>query len=228
MIGPTTVRSLHPVLQSETETPAYKRAREVVRKYGAAAVGHLAPLADDNRWFVQRNAAVLLGSTRSADAVAPLQSLLRRSDARVLRQAVAALAGIDDPAAARAIHTVLRAATGENRAAVVEALVAERDPRVVPMLARILTESDPFGEDHDTILGALDAVRQLANEQAVAPIVTLMKKKKFFQRKKARAFKTASVEALVAIGTPKAKAALDEAAKTGDGLLKTIVRSARP
>jgi HEAT repeat protein len=228
MIGPTTVRSLLPVLQSESETPAYKRAREVVRKYGAAAVGHLAPLADDDRWFVQRNAAALLGGTRSADAVGPLQSLLRRSDARVLRQAVAALAGIADPAAARAIHTVLRAATGESRAAVVEALVAERDPRVVPMLARILSESDPFGEDHDTILGALDAVRQLAHEQAVVPIVTLMKKKKFFQRKKARAFKTASVRALVAIGTPKAQAALDDAAKTGDRLLKTIARSAGP
>ena len=225
MIGPTTVRSLHPVLQSESETPAYTRARDLIRKYGAAAVGHLAPLVDDNRWFVQRNAAALLGITRSADAVPPLQSLLRRTDARVLRQAVTALAGIDDPAAARAIQTVLRAATGENRAAVVEALVAERDPRVVPMLSRILTESDPFGEDHETILGALDAVRQLGNEQAVAPIVTLMKKKKFFQRKKARAFKTASVRALVAIGTPKAKAALDEAAKAGDGLLKTIVRS---
>ena len=228
MIGPTTVRSLHPVLQSESDTPAYTRAREVVRKYGAAAVLHLAPLADDNRWFVQRNAAALLGATRSADAVPPLQALLRRTDARVLRQAVAALAGIDDPAAVRAIHTVLRAATGENRTAVVEALVAERDPRVVPMLSRILTESDPFGEDHETILGALDAVRQLGNDQAVAPIVTLMKKKKFFQRKKARAFKTASVQALVAIGTPKARAALDEAAKAGDGLLKTIVRSARP
>ena len=227
MIGPTTVRSLHPVLQSETETGAYVRAREVIRKYGAAAVVHLAPLVDDHRWFVQRNAAALLGGTRSADAVPPLQSLLRRNDARVLRQAVAALAGIDDPAAARAIHTVLRSATGDNRSAVVDALVAERDPRVVPMLARILTESDPFGEDHDTILGALDAVRQLGNEQAVAPVVTLMKKKRFFQRKKARAFKTAAVQALVAIGTPKAAAALDDAASTGDGVLKAIARHAR-
>ena len=228
MIGPTSVRSLHPVLQSEHESPAYLRAREVVRKFGGPAVVHLAPLTEDGRWFVQRNAAVLLGGTRSADAVPPLQSLLRRTDARVLRQAVTALAGIEDAAAARAIQTVLRAATGENRAAVVEALVAERDPRVVPMLARILTESDPFGEDHETVLGALDAVRQLANEQAVPPVAALMKKKKFFQRKKARAFKTASVQALVAIGTPKAKAALDDAARTGDGLLKGIVRSAVP
>ncbi len=229
MIGPTTVRALLPALQSETETPVYKRARDVVRTYGGAAVGHLAPLADDNRWYVQRNAASLLGATRSAEAIPLLQSLLRRSDARVLRQAVAGLAGIDDPAATRAIQTVLRAASGDNRAAVIDALVAERDPRVVPMLSRILTDSDPFGEDHDTVLGALDAVRQLANEQAVAPIVVVMKKKKFlFQRKKARAFKTASVQALLAIGTPKATAALEEAAKHGDGLLKNIVRSARP
>ena len=156
------------MLQSETETPAYKRAREVVRKLRRGRASAISPrsrttTAGSSSATPRRCSAL----TRSADAVPPLQSLLRRSDARVLRQAVAALAGIDDPAAARAIQTVLRAATGENRAAVVDALVAERDPRVVPMLARILADSDPFGEDHETVLDTLDAVRQLANEQAV-------------------------------------------------------------
>jgi HEAT repeat protein len=150
--------------------------------------------------------------------------MLRRGDARVLKHAVAALAGIDDPAAAKAIQTVLRATSGDSRAAVVDALVAEKDPRVVPMLARILNESDPFSDDHQTVLDALEAVRQLGSDQAVPPVAALMKKKKFFQRKKARAFKTASVKALTAIGTPKARAALDEALKTGDGLLKGIIR----
>jgi hypothetical protein len=225
MIGPSAVHGLLPVLQSENESAqAYGRAREIVRKYGAAAVTQLAPLADDNRWFVQRNAANLLGGTRSPDAIAPLQSMLRRADARVLKHAVAALAGIDDPAAARAIQTVLRAAAGDNRTAVVSALVSEKDPRVVPMLSRILSESDPFSDDHQTVLDALAAVAQLANEQAVAPVATLMKKKKWFARAKSRSFKTAAVQALVAIGTPKARAALDEAAKTGDGLLKGIIR----
>lgn len=224
LIGPSAVRALLPALQSETETPASKRARDLTRQFGADAIPHLAMLVDDTRWFVQRNAAVLLGATRSAQAVPALQTLLRRSDPRVLRQAVAALAGIDDPDAARAVQTVLRAATGANRAAVVEALVAERDPRVVPMLSRILAESDPFSDDHDTVLDALDAVAALANEQAVPSVAAVMKKRKLFARKKARAFKTASVKALAAIGTPKAKTALDEAARTGDGLLKRIIR----
>ena len=228
LIGPTSIQALYPALRSEHETPIYQRAREMVRGFGAAAVPHLAKLADDPQWYVQRNAAVLLGATRSADAAPPLQALLRRTEPRVLRAAVAALAGIDDPAAARAIQTVLRATSGATRAAVVEALVAERDPRVVPMLTRILAETDPFGPDHAIVLDALHAVQQIAHEQAVPSVAAIMKRKKFlFGRAKARAFKTASVQALVAIGTPTAQAALDEAAQNGDGLLKSVIRQAR-
>jgi HEAT repeat protein len=228
LIGPTAIRALHPALQSETETAVSVRAREIVTTYGRAGVPHLVPLADDPRWFVQRNAAILLGLTHSADAVPTLQALLRKRDPRVLRHAVAALAGIDDPSAARAIQTVLRAAEGENRAAVVEALVAERDPRVVPMLARILAESNPFGADHRMVLDTLNAVRQLANDQAVSSVAMLMKRKRLFARKKALAVKTASVQALMAIDTPRAKAALDDAARTGDRLLKRVLREMRP
>ena len=78
------------------------------------------------RWFVQRRGARLLGRIGTAEAVPLLQPLLRQSDPRVAREAVAALGVIPDPAAARAIHTVLRAATGDVRRAVIEALVAER------------------------------------------------------------------------------------------------------
>jgi hypothetical protein len=98
----------------------------------------------------------------------------------------------------------------------------------VPMLTRILAETDPFGPDHAIVLDALHAVRQIAHEQAVPSVAAIMKRKKFlFGRAKARAFKTASVQALVAIGTPSATAALDEAARHGDGLLRSVIRQAR-
>lgn len=224
-LGPACVVALRAVLESETETPAYVRAREIVRGYGAGAVKPLSGMLDDTRWFVHRNVALLLGLTRSAEAVPSLQVLLRRSEPRVLRAAVSALASIDDPSAARAIQTVLRAVSGESRAAVVEALVAERDARVVPMLLRILAESDPFGADHQTVLDALGAIRELADERAIPPVVAVMRKKRFFSRRKSRAFKQASVDALCAIGTPKARQALEDAERTGDRLLRRIVRN---
>ena len=62
---------------------------------------------------------------------------------------------------------MLRAATGEHREAVVEALVAERDPRVVPLLGRILDESDPLGDDHPIVLDTLGAVGTLGGDHAI-------------------------------------------------------------
>ena len=224
MMGPLTIRALRPLLEVEHETPAATRAREIALGFGAAGVPHIAKMGEDSRWFVQRAAATLLGATRSADAVPSLQLLLRRHDQRVLRAAVAALAGIDDPSAARAIQTALRAVAAESRRAVVEALVAEHDPRVVPMLIRILGEADPFGEDHQTVIDTLDAVRVLADNRAVPSVATTMRKKKFFARKKARAFKEAAVRALRGIGTPAAQQALDEAARARDRLLRGIIR----
>src|SRR5437762_3375684 len=82
------------------------------------------------RWFVQRNGARLLGQIASPEAVPLMLPLLRQSDPRIVREAVSALGAINDPAAARAIHTVLRSATGALRHAVIDALVASRDARV--------------------------------------------------------------------------------------------------
>jgi len=153
-----------------------------------------------------------------------LQGLLRRNDSRVLKAAVSALAGIDDPAAARAVQTALRAASGTNRDAVVEALVAEKDPRVVPMLARILAESDPFGADHQTVLDTLQAVRQLADDRSVRSVVGVMRRTKLLAWKKARVVKEAAVMALTAIASAHAKSALEEAARTGDWMLKRVIK----
>jgi hypothetical protein len=224
LIGPTATRALLPLLEEERETMAFHRARRIIEKFGAPAIPLVALLVDDERWFVHCRAAELLGHTHSAAAVPPLQALLRKPDPRVLYAAVSALAGIADPAAARALQTVLRTATGEARIAVVEALVAERDLRVVPMLGRILEESDPFTVDHQVVLDTLDAIAQLGDERAVPAVTATMRRTRLFRRRKALAFKGASIRALMAIGTPRAKTAIDDAVRDGDRLLRKVIR----
>jgi hypothetical protein len=122
------------------------------------------------------------------------------------------------------VQTALRAASGSNRDAVVGALVAERDPRVVPMLARILAESDPFGADHQTVLDTLQAVRQLADDRSVPSVTGMMRRTRFFAWKKARLVKEACVLALMAISTAHARAAIDAALNDGDWLLKRVIK----
>src|SRR6185295_15936491 len=152
-----------------------------------------------------------------------LQPLLRRSDARVVREAVSALGSIDDPAAARAIHTVLRSATGALRRAVIDVLVAGKDPRVVPILVHILRESHPLGKDHEMVLETAKALGTVGSDDGVPALRTLAERRAFLGRRKLRAVKKHSVEALERIGGPKAEAALKEAAITGDRMLRKIL-----
>ena len=70
-------------------------------------------LVGDTRWFVQRRGARLLGRIGTADAVPLLQPLLRQSDPRVAREAVAAL-GVHPRSGGGARHPH-RAARGHRR-----------------------------------------------------------------------------------------------------------------
>ena len=226
-VGASTVESLRVTLTLEDDTLARRRAAELILAFGGAAVSRLTPLIGDDRWWVQRNAAALLGGIGVPDAIPLLQPFLRKSDPRVSAAALGALARIDDPAAARAVHVALRAATGETRLAVADVLVAERDPRVVPLLARILEESEPFGADHPLVIDVLAALGALGDEGGVAPAAAIMTRRSWIARRKARAVKRSAVEVLVRIGTPAASAELANAARHGDRMLRKVIAEAR-
>ena len=225
-VGPASLDALRNAFASESETVAMRRARGLAIEFGARAVSRLAPLVSGEQWYTRRNAAQVLGMIGAAEAVPLLQPLLRGTDARVLQGAVEALAAIDDPAAARAIHTVLRSATGEHRLAVVAALAKEKDLRVVPLLARILTESNPLGTDHEIVLETLDAVAQVGGDQALGAVGTVMRCRSWFARKRMRAVKQASIVTLRRIGTPAAGRLLAAAATSGDRLLRKLAKAA--
>lgn len=225
LVGVASVESLRHVVMVESDTPASARAADLIVGFGAPAVSRLAPLVDDSRWFVQRVAARLLGRVGTPEAVPLLLPLVRRSDVRIARDAVAALGAIDDPSAARAIHTVLRTATGDRRRAVVEALVADRDPRVVPMLTRIVAESEALGKDYEIVLDAVTALGRVGSDQAVPALASLILRRAVFGRRKLRALKERGVEALRNIGGPKAATAIDDAAMRGDRMVRRVIAS---
>ena len=225
-LGPEAVEALSVPMFREASSLEQQRSGDIIVGYGVAAVLRLAPLVNDERWFVQLNGVALLGRIAAPEAVPLLQPLLRRGDPRLTPRIVSALAGIKDPAAARAIHTVLRTATGDLRRAVISALVQERDPRVVPMLERILHESEPFGRDHAIVLETMDALATLAGDRAVPPIVTLIRRTRWLARRKNRALKRTGVNLLLRVGSPAASQALDEGRIHGDRLLRRIIKDA--
>lgn len=224
-IGAASTDALKTHLEAEAETTGRTRATAMIRQYGSRAVGRLTSVAGSSRWAAQRNVADLLGDIGAPEGVPLLQALLRGQEPRVTAAAVRALASIKDPAAGRAVHTVLRAATGEQRRAVIQALVEQRDSRVVPLLVRILEDSDPFTSDHAVVIDALGALSQVGDDQAVPALTTLMRRKKLLARRKSRALKTQSLAALRGISTPAAARAIADAALNGDRMLRKLARA---
>jgi HEAT repeat protein len=224
-IGVASVEALRAVVAVEQDSLATTRAGDAIVGFGKRSVARLAPLIADSHWFVQRRGARLLGRIGSAEAVPMLQPMLRLNDPRLVREAVTALGLIHDPAAARAVHTVLRAATGVVRKAVIEALVGGRDPRVVPMLVQILEESEPLGKDHDVVIETIDGLGTVGTDAAVPVLVKMAQRRKFFGGKKLRVLKERSIDALVRVHTAKADAAIKNASEAGDRMLKKIAAS---
>ena len=219
-IGPAAIEALKPVTMVEEDSEASRLAADAIVAFGAAAIQRLPSLLEDPRWYVQKQGVRLVGRIGRAEGVPLLQPLLRKADPRVAQAAISALTAIPDPAAGRAIHTVLRAATGEMRRAVIEALVAERDSRVVPMLVRIIEESKPLGKDHEVVLETIEALGLVPNDAGVTALAHVIARRGFFGRRKLRTPKERGVGALVRIGTPAAQTVLADAAKTGDRLLR--------
>jgi HEAT repeat protein len=218
-IGPAAIKAIVASYQRE-DGVATERATQVLSGMGTAAIPHLTAGIEDPRWFVRREMARVLGRIGGGAAVPPLQTLLRRGDPRVLQAAVPALAVIDDPSAMRVLHTVLKAATGDARSAVISALTGTKDPRIVPMLTRIVQECDPFSGDYPLLQDTLIALAALRDERAIQPIAALARQKRWLAWGRTTNLRETCLRALQRIGTANARAAITDLAQTGDFFLK--------
>ncbi len=225
-IGPPATLGLLSAYQREDGGIGADRTTALLVKFGPPAIPALAGAIEPAKWHVQRELARVLGQIGTAAAVPPLQALLRRSDVRVMQAAVASLARIDDPAALRALHTVLKATTGEARAAVIAALVGLKDARVVPLLARIVHESDPFSDDFPLLLETLSALSSIRDDGAVAHIAALARHRRWLAWGRTRQLREAALRTLARIGTAKARETLADLAKHGDFFLRRMAKAA--
>ena len=154
--GMNGARALFMQLMAATEASERRILYDAVAAHGSVLEVARAHLAHPT-WYVARNAASLLGETRSAQAIPDLSKLLRHEDQRVRVAAVASLGRIGGAAATATLESVLTDPASEvrHRALAIVFASPESDPFADRMLMAL--------EEESTLDFQLEMVHALAN-----------------------------------------------------------------
>jgi hypothetical protein len=186
-----------------------------------AAVHSLLHLLSDERWYVVRNAAALLGELGHAEADKRLVELMSHRETRVRQAAAVALGKLGTSRSLLALLQGINDASPDVRVQAVWAIAAARNPRAIPWLIEALDHE----QDSDVQMALIATLGAVPTEDGVARLVRATEAGGMLVRKPT-AIRLRAVEALAEAGTPSARQALQQLMQDRDREIRTAVEQA--
>jgi hypothetical protein len=209
--GEPMARQLVVRLGSESDRTRRGRLVEALRSLGPAAVPALLDALGAPAWFLVRNALTLLSDLGDAGCVPAVLPLLRHPEPRVRRTAVRALWKLGGPAVEPHLVARMKDADGETMQEILFALGQLRAESGLAPVADLAKDK----RVHPKLrIQALDTLGQIGSPQSQPVLVECMRRKGFFGGGEAPAIRMAAAKALMALGTPDARAIVQKVAES--------------
>ncbi|OFW16311.1 MAG: hypothetical protein A3H29_16100 [Acidobacteria bacterium RIFCSPLOWO2_02_FULL_67_21] len=223
-IGTRIVRPLAEVLLVEENARAIRRLRELLFGFGAAGRDAVERLKMSSNPAVRRTAIDLLRMFGGTEALGELATMLEDADPQVQREAVRAIIQTGIPEAFAILQrALLQAGTA---ATILQELIGLRDDRVVPLLASVLCQSSPRGEQVSVHTQIMDALGGLGDHaEATRALRIVLHRGEWWAPFRTAALRRAAAAALRRIGTSSTLAVLEEAVKTGSRGVRNAARA---
>ena len=204
-----------------SEIPGERRAYLDALRQCPAGASSLLHLLNDDRWYVVRNAAWLLGELGATEADRRLAELLSHRESRVRRSVATALGRL---ATSRAVLALLQAVNDPSpdvRLQVVQALASAKNTRAVPWLIEALDHE----QDADIQAAIVSALGAAPTEDGISRLVRAAEAGGLLVRKPA-AVRIRAIEALAEAGTRSARQALENLKSDRDRDVRAAVENA--
>jgi hypothetical protein len=220
---------IYPVLlealtDEDSDKAVRKTALTLLHLDGGVPLQYLLPLMRDPRWYVVRNAVELATGSGDLNLINELARLLRHSDARVRREVVRSLDVMGGPRAAMLLARALPDEDSGVRILAVRSLRRHGNrvhfPEILAQVESREFEARPLEEVEALLL----TFASLGQDAAVDKLNKLWKRRMFGNR--SLPLRTAAVQALGAIASPAARAALKEAARSGEASIQRVATRA--
>ena len=174
------------------------------------------PFIEDRRWYLVRNIVYILGRIGMEQAFPYVQKAFNHEENRVRREAVQALGLIGGP---KAIGLLVRALTDNDvrircMAAINLGKVGKKTG-LIPLLEVVQTK-DFYKREPVEIKAFFNAIGMVGSNEAVPVLQQLLERKSWFGRGKSDEIHIGAANTLAVIGTPEARAVLEEGKNSKD------------
>jgi hypothetical protein len=186
----------------------------------------LATLSRDNRWFVARNVAYVLGLTKNPEALRILRSLATHANEKVRAETVRAAAPMG-MGARDIVHHALTDPDRSVRILAFEVILPFRDDTTPGLLLAQLGEKEFEPKDAAEKKALAIAAARVLGEHALAPLSVLLTKRRTFGGAATEAdTRAASAAGIAAINSPPAVDYLRKGMSAGDAGLAAACEQA--
>jgi HEAT repeat protein len=174
------------------------------------------PFIDDRRWYLVRNIIYILGRIGKEQSLPYIQRGFNHEDIRVRRESIQALGLIGGP---KGIALLVKALTDNDvRIRCMAAIHLGKGGKkagLIPLL-EVVQSKDFFKREPAEIKAFFNAIGMVGSNEAVPVLQQLLERKSWFGRGKTDEIRTEAANALATIGTPDAKAILEEGRNSKD------------
>lgn len=193
---------------------------EVLAEVGKEDIDAFSRAVDDPRWYLVRNAAMILGMTKMSEAVKYVEKTLKHPDLRVRREAIRALDGIPSSETKRLFVYGIKDPDLTVRITALKALGRYRDPELFQTLKGMASVEElrkkPLAEKKEI----LEAIAFSGGVNALPLIADLFKKRGFIEKKETTEIRASAAYGLGVIGTPEALSLLQRETESKKDILR--------
>jgi hypothetical protein len=193
---------------------------DALSEIGRNAIELFTPFIDDRRWFLVRNIVYILGRIGKDQSFPYIQKAFNHEDLRVRREAIQALGLVGGP---RATGLLVKSLTDSDvRIRCMGAINLGKGGKktgLIPLL-EVVQSKDFYKREPTEIKAFFNAIGMVGSNEAVPVLQQLLERKSWFGRGKTDEIRIGAASALATIGTPDAKAVLEEGKNSKDETIR--------
>lgn len=224
-IGAAVIQPMAEVLSTEKHAAARQRLTALLLSFGADGKQSVEQLKNAANPAVRRTAVYLLREFGGSEALPELTTLLDDAEPHIQREALRAIVGIGTEQAYDVLRDAMATGSEATRNSLMLALVSMRDERAAPLFGYIVRHVSRRGVLRDVYLRSIEALGALRDEASVGLLQETLYQGEWWAPFRTARVRAAAAEALMRIGTPQAREALQDAVAGGPRGVRAAARA---